>query len=369
MDAGATPNGTHDDVSAKVEIEELRKVYGETVALNGVSLTVRDGEFFTLLGPSGSGKSTLLRILGGLETATDGTVRIGGETIGDTPPEKRPTSTVFQNLSLFPHMSVMENLTFGLRMQNVPADERNERAEEMIELLGLAGYADKNIEELSGGEQQRIALGRSLLTNPDILLLDEPLSSLDVRLKKEMMLELKRIHDEIESTFFYVTHDQEVALSSSDRIAVMNDGEIVQTGTPDEIYRTPSTTFVADFVGDINLLPGTVTEVRDERATVDVEGHSIDGLLSAAHPIEPDDAVTIVIRPERIAVVDDSDAIITGTVTDRVYQGQSVLYTVTPESLETELRIREPTDEAVEYSVGTAVGLSWSVEAARVLTE
>jgi len=351
-----------------VAVDGLRKEFGELTAVDGVSLTIRDGEFFTLVGPSGCGKTTFLRMLAGLEDATAGSISIDGTDMTTVPAEKRPTSMVFQDLALFPFKNVFENLTFGLKMQGESRDVRRERAEEMLDVLDLQGYADNEIEELSGGEQQRIALGRSLLTEPDLLLLDEPLSSLDVKLRKEMQLELRRIHEDLESTFFYVTHDQEVALTASDRIGVMNDGQLVQVGTPREVYEKPATPFVAEFIGDTNLFEGEIDGA--DRTTVETDS----GLeLAAANGADRPDSgrVFVSVRPERITVSEspvDADNSFEGTVADRIYRGDDITYEVTVRDVE--LQAEQPVPDSAEpLEPGETAYVGFDRASAYVITE
>ena len=264
-----------------VELDGVTKRFGDVTAVRGVDFTVRRGEFFTLVGPSGSGKTTTLRMISGFEQPTSGEIRIDGRRMASVPPERRDTNLVFQRLSLFPHMTVGENVGYGLKKSGLPdgieRDGRSDAAvrraliEEYLELVDLAGFDDRDPGELSGGQQQRVALARALINEPAVLLLDEPLSSLDRKLRKRMQVELRRIHERTQGSFFYVTHDQEVAMSLSDRIAVMNEGEIEQIGTPEEIYQEPASAFVAEFIGDTNLLDGEVVE-REEGSIVAVGG-------------------------------------------------------------------------------------------------
>ena len=230
--------------------ENVSVRYGSFTALQGLSLELRRGELMTLLGPSGCGKTTTLRVAGGFVTPSAGRVLLDGRDITDLPPEKRPTSTVFQNYALFPHLSVGENVAYGLRVRGVSRSERRRRAEEELERVGLAGYASSRVQDLSGGQQQRVALARSLILGPAVLLLDEPLSSLDARLRLRMRAEIRALHERVGITTLYVTHDQEEALSISDRVTVMHEGRLVQTGTPREVYFAPADDFVRDFIGD-----------------------------------------------------------------------------------------------------------------------
>ncbi len=331
---------------ALVELDDVRKEFGDVTAVDGINFTVRRGEFFTLVGPSGCGKTTTLRMISGFEQPTDGSVRIEGRPTEAVPPEARDTNLVFQHLSLFPHMTVGENVGYGLEKAGVDEATRRERVEEYLELVDLEGFADRDPTELSGGQQQRVALARALVNEPAVLLLDEPLSSLDRKLRKQMEVELRRIHDQTQGAFFYVTHDQEVAMSMSDRIAVMNDGRIEQVGPPEEIYREPATRFVAEFIGDTNLLDAEIVE-RDGRPVAEIGGP--DGLAVPA--AGRSGSVTVSIRPEDFRVVDaartdgsgSSGETRTGTVggevVERYFQGDRTNYVVDSDADVGELQV------------------------------
>jgi len=295
------------------------------VAVKGIDFDVKQGEFFTLVGPSGCGKTTTLRMISGFEQPTEGAVRIGGQEMTAIPPEGRDTNLVFQHLSLFPHMTVGENVGYGLKKKGVEAAERDERIREYLELVDLEGFADRNPTDLSGGQQQRVALARALVNEPAVLLLDEPLSSLDRKLRKRMQVELRQIHEKTQGSFFYVTHDQEVAMTLSDRIAVMNEGRIEQIGPPEEIYRDPASEFVADFIGDTNLFDGEVVD-RDGDGVVQVGGP--DGFSVPAG--DTDGEVSVSIRPEDFTFVDDGGEF-TGTVTERYFQGDQTNFVLDPD--------------------------------------
>lgn len=341
-----------------VQVRNLTKRYGELEAVKDVSFDIREGEFFTILGPSGSGKSTLLRMLAGLEEATEGTVTINGRDMAKVPPEKRPTNMIFQHLALFPHKNVYQNLEFGLKMQGVDASDRRARADDMLEVLGLAGYGDNAIDELSGGEQQRIALGRSLLTNPEILLLDEPLSSLDRKLKEEMQLELRRIHDELESTFLYVTHDQDVALTAADRVAVINDGDLVQVGTPTELYETPANRFVAEFIGDTNFFVGEVVATDGDRVSIETE-EGLRMTVTSGREIGEGSGVQLSIRPEELLIGEEATGLANvyeGTVTERIYRGDRTRYVVAVDDRELLIQRSRRKDDR-EFDTGDAVSV------------
>ena len=314
-----------------VELDGVTKEFGDVTAVEGIDFSVRRGEFFTLVGPSGCGKTTTLRMISGFEQPTRGDVRIDGRAMAAVPPEGRDTNLVFQHLSLFPHMSVGENVGYGLRKRGADAAERESRVREYLELVDLEGFADRDPTDLSGGQQQRVALARALVNEPSVLLLDEPLSSLDRKLRKRMQVELRRIHEQTKGSFFYVTHDQEVAMSLSDRIAVMNEGLIEQIGPPEEIYREPASTFVADFIGDTNLLDGHV-----EAGSSVVRVGASDGFTLPADGRTGE--VTVSIRPEDFELAADGGDV-EGTVVERYFQGDQTNYLVDPAGDVDELQV------------------------------
>ena len=255
-----------------IDVRTVTKAYGNFIALHGVSLSILDNEFFTLLGPSGCGKTTLLRMLAGFENVTKGDILLFGQNIANLEPNLRPVNTVFQQYALFPHMSVIDNVAFGLKMKGVGLPERQKRAGEMLEMVHLQTFADRLPSQLSGGQQQRVALARALAPQPRVLLLDEPLSALDLKLRQAMRLELKQLQKDTGITFIFVTHDQEEALTMSDRIAVMSSGHVQQIGTAREIYETPVNRFVADFIGETNLLEVDVIDIQGDKAKVELPG-------------------------------------------------------------------------------------------------
>ena len=283
---------------ASVQVDNIVQRFGDFTALDDVSLNVAAGEFAVLLGPSGSGKTTLLSIIGGFLTPEVGTVLIGGDDMTAVPPAKRPTATVFQDYALFPHMNLGANVAFGLRMRSVPRKARRERAEEMLELVGLAGAAAKRPHELSGGQRQRVALARSLAVEPDVLLLDEPLGALDLKLRRQMQEELKRIQREVGTTFIHVTHDQEEAMAIADRVVVMNAGRIEDEGEPQRVYLKPRTRFSAAFMGQSSLLEGIVTEVRPDFVSVAIAFSTLKIARPNAESAAMGDSVLVSIRPE-----------------------------------------------------------------------
>ncbi|KUH32998.1 spermidine/putrescine ABC transporter ATP-binding protein [Thermococcus celericrescens] len=301
-----------------VKLENIVKTFGETVALKGIDLHIKAGELFTLLGPSGCGKSTTLRIIAGLDFPDSGTIHFGDDEVTYLPSSKRGAVLVFQNYALWPHMTVFDNVAYGLKLKKLPKDEIKKKVEWALELVKLEGFADRYPTQLSGGQQQRVAIARALVVEPKVLLLDEPLSNLDAKLRLEMRSEIRRIQRELGITVIYVTHDQEEAMAISDRIAVMNVGTVEQVGTPKEIYETPRTEFVASFMGKTNVIPAKVVERNGDRVSVEFEGIRLDGL----HYTDKSDDVVIVIRPERIKLKPVENAVsFTGTVDLIEYYG------------------------------------------------
>jgi len=314
--------------AAAVGLHGVTKRFGEdVVAVDDVDLEIRDGEFFSLLGPSGCGKTTTLRMIAGLEYPTDGSIRIFGEEMGLRPPNKRPVNTVFQSYALFPHMNVEQNVGFGLRMQGVDKSTERERVNEAIDLVRLSGLNARRPLALSGGQQQRVALARALVNRPKVLLLDEPLGALDLKLRETMQLELKDIQKNVGITFIYVTHDQEEALTMSDRIGVMNEGKLVQVGSSEDIYESPANMFVASFVGDMSFLPAHVVE----SGSVRLAGGEIVQSKTDASPGTP---VTLSLRPEKLHLFADVSEvppdrnILKGSVARRTFYGESLFYEV-----------------------------------------
>ena len=287
------------DAQPDVRLEQVTKVFGDTVAVDGISLDIAHGEFFSLLGPSGCGKTTTLSMIGGFEDPTAGRILLHGDDVTLVPPYRRDVNTVFQSYALFPHLSVFDNVAFGLRRKSVARAEVRRRVGEMLELVSLTGLDARKPAQLSGGQQQRIALARALVNQPRVLLLDEPLGALDLKLRKQMQLELKRIQNEVGITFLYVTHDQEEAMVMSNRLAVMNGGHVEQVTTPEEAYDRPATEFVAGFLGASNLLPGRIGEWSDGLVRVDLDrGGSV---LAAAHDTPADASlVQVGVRPEKL---------------------------------------------------------------------
>lgn len=310
-----------------VELQNVRKEFGDVTAVDGMGLTIQKGEFFSLLGPSGCGKTTCLRMISGFETPTGGQILFEGTDVSNTPPNKRNTNMVFQHLSLFPHMSVGENIEYGLEKTGMPAEERKRRVSSYLKLVDLAGFEDRSPTELSGGQQQRVALARALVNEPNMLLLDEPLSGLDRKLRQHMQIELAKIQREVEGAFFYVTHDQEVAMTLSDRLAIMRDGKIEQVGTPEEIYRDPANPFVADFIGDTNLFDGEIVS-ESGRKGIQLAGDG--GPVVPISDSRDGGRVTVSIRPESIRLGRTTDGLFEAEVIDRFFQGDHTEYVISP---------------------------------------
>ena len=297
-----------------IRLRDLCMAFDDEPVLDHINLYINDKEFLTLLGPSGCGKTTTLRIIGGFATPTSGDVLFDGVRINDVPPYQRQINTVFQKYALFPHLNVYENIAFGLRMQKLPEAEIKERVMEMLETVSLKGFEHRRPEALSGGQQQRVAIARALVNRPKVLLLDEPLAALDLKLRKDMQIELKRIQQQVGITFIYVTHDQEEALTMSDTIVVMDKGSIQQIGTPEDIYNEPKNAFVADFIGESNIIDG----IMPEDNVVQMYGRRFPCLDGG---FAPNEAVDVVIRPEDIDIVPVEQGQLVGTVTSVTFKG------------------------------------------------
>lgn len=297
-----------------IELKNISKQYEDNTVLDNLSLNIRKNEFVTLLGPSGCGKTTTLKIIAGFETADSGSIMFKNEDISDIPPYKRQLNTVFQKYALFPHMNVYENIAFGLKIKKLSKDEIDKKVKEMLRMVSLSGFEKRSIESLSGGQQQRVAIARALVNEPEVLLLDEPLGALDLKLRKEMQLELKKIQQELGITFIFVTHDQEEALTMSDTIVVMNKGLIQQKGTPEDIYNEPANAFVADFIGESNILDGVMAE--DFKVIfADREFECVD------KGFEANEEIDVVIRPEDFKIVKAEEGMLKGIVKSVIFKG------------------------------------------------
>lgn len=356
-----------------IDIDKVSKVFGTGptafTALDSVSVTIKENEFFTLLGPSGCGKTTLLRTIAGFIAPTGGAVRLDGDDLVALPPYKRPVNTVFQNYALFPHMTVAENIGFGLEMLNRPKSEIKSTVAEMLELVQMTAMAGRRTSEISGGQQQRVALARALAPRPKVLLLDEPLSALDYKLRKGMQVELKRLQNETGITFVFVTHDQEEALSMSDRIAVMSNARILQVGTPHEIYQNPSERFVAEFIGETNFLTGTVSGSDNGTCTVVLDAG---GQIVARMPQEDNVSgqVTVAVRPEQAMFCAPEDGTTAGQISNIVYLGTDTHFHLTlDDGSAFALRVQNTPDSTASCQVGDRIGIAIKPGVAQVLRD
>ncbi len=303
-----------------IELQHVRKCYeGDTAVIEDFSLEIKKGEFVTFLGPSGCGKTTILRMIGGFEMPTEGNILLHGEDITKVPPNKRPINTVFQKYALFPYLNVYDNIAFGLKMKKFPKEETRKKVGKVLEIVDLEGFEKRKIDTLSGGQQQRVAIARAIVNEPEILLLDEPLGALDYKMRKEMQFELKEMHKELGITFIFVTHDQEEALTMSDKIVVMSDGKIQQVGKPEEIYKVPKNAFVADFVGESNIFDGEIT-AEHEVSIMDVS-------FSHSDKFPLGDRVEVVVRPEAVRLTAPEQGRIQGEVYSSVFKG--IAYEIT----------------------------------------
>ncbi len=352
-----------------VELRGVTKTFGAVVAVDGISLQVRQGEFLTLLGPSGCGKTTTMRLIAGLETPTSGEILIREECVTELPPYHRNVSLMFQNYALFPHKSVFDNIAFGLKYRKVPVEERKQRVKESLALVHLHGMESRYPRQLSGGQQQRIALARALVVKPAVLLLDEPLSNLDLKLREKMRVELKQIQEQVGITFIFVTHDQQEALMLSDRVAVMDEGKIVQVGTPREIYERPRARFVAEFVGQSNFLEGRVVTHRSNQTEVQL-GSGLRLSVPAAPLRAEGSKVVVQVRAERVRIYPerpfDRGHGFGATVERMLYVGDTIQYLLRLESHDL-LMATCPTTSAPPLARGAAVWVGFDSEDCLVL--
>lgn len=347
-----------------IELREVSKsIHGQEI-LWDINLEVHNGEFLTLLGPSGCGKTTLLRLISGFEEPTTGKIFINGWDVGGLPPHMRHVHTVFQSYALFPHMTVAQNVAFGLRCQKRPEAEIRTRVAEALRTVKLEKYASRKPDQLSGGQQQRVAIARAVVNQPLVLLLDEPLSSLDYRLRKTMRIELKQLQRKLGITFIFVTHDQEEALSLSDRVVVMKEGGIEQIGTPRQVYENPQNLTVANFIGEVNIFNCDVLEVRDNKITVSIQGK--ERTVRGRHPFSVGQSAHILVRPEDLRVYDrseqeDDGTLFPGTVEEVIYKGSTVdlMVRLTNNQLVAATEFFDEDDERLEYSIGQQVWATW----------
>jgi spermidine/putrescine ABC transporter ATP-binding subunit len=356
-------DGSSTGHGAAVQLTALEKRYDSVAAVAGISLDIRSGEFLTLLGPSGSGKTTTLMMIAGFEMPTGGDIAIDGQSVVGLPPYKRNIGMVFQSYALFPHLTVADNIGFPLKQRSVPRAERARLVGEALELVHLPGYGNRYPRQLSGGQQQRVALARAIVFQPRLLLMDEPLGALDKQLRENLQLEMRRLHADLGITFVYVTHDQEEALTMSDRIAVMNEGKVAQVGLPEELYDRPASRFVAGFIGESNFLPAVVRGVEGETVVAECQGAVVRGLCSG----QPACGQSIVLstRPERMRFIDGaSDASsnrLSVTVSEAVFAGERCRYLLRTAD-GTSIVLKEPSSATVRRrSVGEPAEIAWSV--------
>ena len=329
-----------------IELKHITKTFEDGfVAVEDFNLTVKRGEFVTFLGPSGCGKTTTLRMIAGFEIPTEGEILLNGEQIGNLPPNKRPINTVFQRYALFPHLNIFDNIAFGLKLKKMPKDEIQKKVKKVLEMVDLEGFETRKVSTLSGGQQQRIAIARALVNEPEILLLDEPLGALDLKMRKEMQLELKSMHEKLGITFIYVTHDQEEALTMSDKIVVMSEGKMQQIGTPEDIYNEPKNAFVADFIGESNIFNGIMTDKLKVRFC----GAEFECLDDVEHGT----LIDAVVRPEDVILTTPEEGKIQGVVTSVVFKG--VHYEITVESGKNEIVIQTTKSAQVGDKVGIQI--------------
>lgn len=345
-----------------VVLASVEKRFGDTSVVKGINLAIRKGEFFSLLGPSGCGKTTTLRMIAGLEEPSSGTVSIRGERMNGVPINRRPTNLVFQKLALFPHLSVWENVAFGLKLKKVPEAEIRARVGEMLEMVRLSGFESRGVTSLSGGQQQRVAIARAVVNKPAVLLLDEPLGALDLKLQTHLQEELRRIQRELAMTFVYVTHNQTEAMAMSDRIGVMNAGKLEQVGAPADLYLRPQTEFVAGFVGQSNLVSGTVAETNGTAITIDALGLRFNAIADA--PVNVGQTVAFSLRPEQINIAPSAAGGVQLPLIDATFFGATATYRlqapggVLVAQTQGDLRMLEP---------GRTVSVSWSPDAVVLL--
>jgi iron(III) transport system ATP-binding protein len=353
---------------ASVVLDRLVKVFAgsgrDVVAVNDVTLSIQPGELVTLLGPSGCGKTTALRMVAGFEAPTSGKVFIGGRDVTNIPPNLRNTAMVFQSYALFPHMTVRENIGYGLRFRDIARSDARQKVERIMELVGLSGLGDRSPNQLSGGQQQRVALARALVVEPRVLLFDEPLSNLDAKLREQMRGEIRRIQKSLSITAVYVTHDQNEAMSISDRVVVMRDGQIEQVGTPEDIYAKPATRFVADFVGKVNFVPVSIVESGEEETSVTIFGRQMTIPKVSYNPGETHLAV---VRPEELKLIPPDNGFVHGEVTSRTYLGSVVEYDLALPGGLTLMAIEYNPKARPPFEVGDVAGVYFDLDKLHLL--
>src|SRR3954447_6680271 len=360
------------DGGVAIALTRVSKSFAGVAAVDDVTLEIRDGEFFSLLGPSGCGKTTTLRMIAGFETPDSGRVDLHGTDVTTVPANRRPVNMVFQHYALFPHMSIYDNVAFGLKVKRIPRDEHAARIGDLLRIVSLEGYEKRRPRQLSGGQQQRVALARALVNEPAALLLDEPLGALDVKLRKQMQLELKRIQNELGTTFVYVTHDQDEALAMSDRIAVMNEGVVEHLGSPRDVYERPATPFVADFVGVLNAAELAVSSVDGDRAVLSINDTDRVVVPATGHGLATGSLALVAVRPERIAITRgaaeaNGGSRLSGTVVQVVYLGTLTQFPVDTSAGKTFVVHQLSTEGSEAIDARDAVTLTWPIEDSSIL--
>jgi spermidine/putrescine transport system ATP-binding protein len=349
-----------------VELSAVTKRFGEFVAVDDLSLDIYEGEFFSLLGPSGCGKTTTLRMIAGFEEPTEGDISVGGDPMRRVPPYRRPVNTVFQSYAIFPHLNVFDNVAFGLRRSGVKGEELHKRVTDACEMVQLSGFEKRKPSMLSGGQQQRVALARALVNHPEVLLLDEPLGALDLKLRKEMQLYLKNLQHEVGITFIYVTHDQEEALTMSDRIAVMNEGRVQQVADPPTLYELPRNRFVSDFIGQTNVFSGTVESVSGKRITLSTPSGKVEATAGEAE-VEVGAEAHAAVRPEKVRFGSEGDNVSTARIQQLVYLGVSTQYIAELPDGEKLVLYQQNSREDANPEIGEEVPVAWDARNCLIL--
>jgi spermidine/putrescine transport system ATP-binding protein len=349
-----------------VELSAVTKRFGEFIAVDDLTLDIYEGEFFSLLGPSGCGKTTTLRMIAGFEEPTEGDISVGGDPMRRVPPYRRPVNTVFQSYAIFPHLNVFDNVAFGLRRSGVKGEELHKRVTDACEMVQLSGFEKRKPSMLSGGQQQRVALARALVNHPEVLLLDEPLGALDLKLRKEMQLYLKNLQHEVGITFIYVTHDQEEALTMSDRIAVMNEGRVQQVADPPTLYELPRNRFVSDFIGQTNVFSGTVESVSGKRITLSTPSGKVEATAGEAE-VEVGAEAHAAVRPEKVRFGSEGDNVSTARIQQLVYLGVSTQYIAELPDGEKLVLYQQNSREDANPEIGEEVTVAWDARNCLIL--